>query len=585
MAQVYVSTVVNAPQRPRLGARARLQRAAELASRASPRAGSRAASRQTRSAACAISGCATATASARSCSACRTTTCSAPTAILEFADGRRELCRDASADPGHRRRQDLHRMDGGIRLRAGARSRARQQASAAGCSRAASTRSSARSEAETMPHVVKSTIVDAPDRHGCGRCCAISTATTAGIRRSRPARSSAAIPSDKIGCVRRFTTQPTARNCASNCWPCRISNRRFSYCLLDTPIPHVQLCRPRAAAAGHRRRPHLLALGSRASPRRPGDEERLAEMVGEEIYQAGFEAVRQHLHEARMMREPIAMPRDCRNVRDAPQKPRPRSPVRPRRAFSWRRHARDARRQRGRCRISHARAHDDRALSQIRTIRARVSRSAPASRMNAARSRERDLAFLHPPARSIGGPAVRTYGDGRRQSVRAVAVWGPDYRAARARRNSVDDAGRLRRARHRARGISARAADAARARSSSASRCAARPAPEAFRYRKVARVKPKGVSVLSIAAFCRGVGGRVSGARIALARWRRRRCARKRAERALEGRTLDERRRRGSGRRGARGHSPGDRRDRQRLVSPRGRRRSSAAGCSLGGDG
>jgi hypothetical protein len=31
---------------------------------------------------------------------------------------------------------------------------------------------------------------------------------------------------------------------------------------------------------------------------RPGDEERLTQMVGEEIYQAGFEAIRKHMREA-----------------------------------------------------------------------------------------------------------------------------------------------------------------------------------------------------------------------------------------------------------------------------------------------
>jgi CO/xanthine dehydrogenase FAD-binding subunit len=68
-----------------------------------------------------------------------------------------------------------------------------------------------------------------------------------------------------------------------------------------------------------------------------------------------------------------------------------------------------------------------------------------------------------------------------------------------------------------------------------------RPAnPESFRFRKVARVKPKGASVLSIAAHVPAVGGRVSGARIAYGAMAPTAIRAKAAERALEGRTLDE---------------------------------------------
>jgi xanthine dehydrogenase small subunit len=64
--------------------------------------------------------------------------------------------------------------------------------------------------------------------------------------------------------------------------------------------------------------------------------------------------------------------------------------------------------------------------------------------------------------------------------------------------------------------------------------------PEAFRFRKVARVKPKGVSVLSIAASLPAVGGRVSNPRIAYGAMAPTAIHAKAAERALEGRTLDE---------------------------------------------
>jgi CO/xanthine dehydrogenase FAD-binding subunit len=64
--------------------------------------------------------------------------------------------------------------------------------------------------------------------------------------------------------------------------------------------------------------------------------------------------------------------------------------------------------------------------------------------------------------------------------------------------------------------------------------------PEAFRFRKVARVKPKGVSVLSIAVSLSAVGGRVSGPRIAYGAMAPTAIRAKAAERALEGKTLDE---------------------------------------------
>ena len=68
----------------------------------------------------------------------------------------------------------------------------------------------------------------------------------------------------------------------------------FSYCLLDTPIPmfnyvaHVRLL---PVADGDRTFWHWESRFTT----RPGEEKRLADMVGEQIYQAGFEAIRKHL--------------------------------------------------------------------------------------------------------------------------------------------------------------------------------------------------------------------------------------------------------------------------------------------------
>jgi xanthine dehydrogenase small subunit len=179
---------------------------------------------------------------------------------------------------------------------------------------------------------------------------------------------------------------------------------------------------------------------------------------------------------------------------------------------------------------------EERALSQIRTMGARVTIGAGVTLNQILR--ERDLAFLHAPARSIGGPAVRTmatvggnlfapspYGDltvallALDATVSVMSGYG-------ARDIALEEflAGRDRATGAIVLGVS----------------CDRPPNPEAFRYRKVARVKPKGVSVLSIAAIVPAVGGRVSRARIAYGAMAPTAIRAKAAERALEGRTLDE---------------------------------------------
>ena len=179
---------------------------------------------------------------------------------------------------------------------------------------------------------------------------------------------------------------------------------------------------------------------------------------------------------------------------------------------------------------------EERALSQIRTMGARVTIGAGATLAQILR--DRDLAFLHAPARSIGGPAVRTtatvggnlfapspYGD------LAVALLALDATVSvmsgyGARDMPLEEflAGRDRAAGTIVLSVS----------------CDRPPNPDSFRFRKVARVKPKGVSVLSIAAYVPAVGGRVSGARIAYGAMAPTAIRAKAAERALEGRTLDE---------------------------------------------
>ena len=146
-----------------------------------------------------------------------------------------------------------------------------------------------------MPQIVKSTILNAPtdavwnvlrDFNGHDRWHpAVATST---IERAQA--------SDKIGCVRRFKLKDG--------WELREQllalsdlEQSFSYCLLDTPIPmfnyvaHVRLL---PVTDGDRTFWHWESRFTT----RPDDTRRLTEMVSEQIYQAGVEAVRRHLSEA-----------------------------------------------------------------------------------------------------------------------------------------------------------------------------------------------------------------------------------------------------------------------------------------------
>jgi CO/xanthine dehydrogenase FAD-binding subunit len=62
---------------------------------------------------------------------------------------------------------------------------------------------------------------------------------------------------------------------------------------------------------------------------------------------------------------------------------------------------------------------------------------------------------------------------------------------------------------------------------------------EAFRYRKIARIRPKGASVVTLAAHVPTSGGRAVGVRIAIGAMAATAIRAKAAERALEGRALD----------------------------------------------
>jgi CO/xanthine dehydrogenase FAD-binding subunit len=149
----------------------------------------------------------------------------------------------------------------------------------------------------------------------------------------------------------------------------------------------------------------------------------------------------------------------------------------------------------------------------------------------------RELTFLHPVARAVGGPAIRnmaTVGG----NLFAPSPYGDFTVALLALDAKVQTQG------YAGRDVPLEEFLPTRDRGDGglvASITFSRPVdPSAFRFGKVTRVKPKGVSVLSIAGHLPTSGGRVVGARIAYGAMAPTPIRAKAVERALEGRTLDE---------------------------------------------
>ena len=140
-----------------------------------------------------------------------------------------------------------------------------------------------------MPHVVRSTIIDAPvdrlwsvlrDFNGHDRWHPI-------VARSEIERAN---PSDRVGCVRRFVLRDGSE-LREQLLTLSDLEMTFSYCLLDTPIPlfnyvaHVRLL---PVTDGNRSFWHWESRFT--TP--PGRETELARLVGDEVYTNGIEAVR-----------------------------------------------------------------------------------------------------------------------------------------------------------------------------------------------------------------------------------------------------------------------------------------------------
>jgi xanthine dehydrogenase small subunit len=149
----------------------------------------------------------------------------------------------------------------------------------------------------------------------------------------------------------------------------------------------------------------------------------------------------------------------------------------------------------------------------------------------------RDLSFLHGPARAIGGPAVRAMAS-IGGNLFAPTPYG-DFTVALL---ALDAQIALHTGYGGARSMPLEEFLAARGRGGlglvSAVSFAKPQSADAFRFSKVSRVKPKGISVMSIAAHLPG-GGRISGARVAYGAMAPTPIRAKGVERALEGKALD----------------------------------------------
>ena len=180
----------------------------------------------------------------------------------------------------------------------------------------------------------------------------------------------------------------------------------------------------------------------------------------------------------------------------------------------------------------------DRALAEVRASGSRLRIGAGVTM--AAVLASRDLAFLHPAARAVGGPAVRAqatvggnlfapppYGDftaallALDARVSVQSGYGP-------RDMPLDEF------------LHSRGATDTMTRPVVAAVEVARPRGErAFRFLKVSRVRPRGVSLLTIAARLEESAGRLSGVRIAYANMGPAPMRAAAVERALEGRRLE----------------------------------------------
>lgn len=178
----------------------------------------------------------------------------------------------------------------------------------------------------------------------------------------------------------------------------------------------------------------------------------------------------------------------------------------------------------------------DAAYRQIRNEGSRIDIGAGVRMVDILANR--DLAFLHPAARVVGGPAVRamaTVGG----NLFAASPYGDFTAALLALDATVTIQGAYGSAQQTPLEQFLGSRDRGGAGLVSLVSVPRPASPDAFRFRKVARVKPKGVSVLSIAAHLPLAGGRLAGPRIAYGAMGPTPIRARAVERALEGCSLD----------------------------------------------
>ena len=143
-----------------------------------------------------------------------------------------------------------------------------------------------------MPQVVKSTVIDAPVEAVWGVLRDFN-----GHDKWHPPVAESSIErgwsSDRVGCVRRFRLQDGSE-LRERLLTLSDADMAFSYCLLETPIPllnyvaHVRLAPVTDAD-------HTFWHWESRFDTPSGREAELARMVGENIYEGGFAAIREHL--------------------------------------------------------------------------------------------------------------------------------------------------------------------------------------------------------------------------------------------------------------------------------------------------
>lgn len=143
-----------------------------------------------------------------------------------------------------------------------------------------------------MPRVIRSTVMDAPveavwdvlrDFNGHDRWH--PAVATSQIERGEP--------SDRVGCVRRFRLEG-GEELREQLLTLSDLETAYTYCLLDTPVPLLNyVAHVRLAPVTDGDRTFWEWESRFDTPAGRGPE--LAELVGEQIYAAGFRAIRDHM--------------------------------------------------------------------------------------------------------------------------------------------------------------------------------------------------------------------------------------------------------------------------------------------------